>query len=118
MTTTPSTISFDPGAVVRVNIIFTSGGQVKRRPAVVVSDKPYHRDRADAVVVAITGSVHSLYYGDAVIADWKSAGLAKESKAKGVIQTIDRASVDYQYGRLSEADFERVKASLRSILSL
>jgi mRNA-degrading endonuclease toxin of MazEF toxin-antitoxin module len=118
MTTTPSTIKFEPGAVVRVNIRFTSGAATKKRPAVVLTGDRYHRSRQDAIVVAVTGNVHIAYHGDCDITDWKVAGLAKESKAKGVVQTIDRASVDYQYGNLSATDFQRVKDSLRLILNL
>ena len=118
MTTTLSTIRFEPGAVVRTNIRFTGGGAIKRRPVVVLTDDRYHNSRADAIVLALTGSVHIAYHGDCDIQDWQVAGLAKESKAKGVLQTIDRASVDYQYGHLSPADLDRVKDSLRLILNV
>jgi mRNA-degrading endonuclease toxin of MazEF toxin-antitoxin module len=118
MTTTPSTIKFEPGAVVRVNIRFTSGTGVKQRPAVVLTAKPYHDSRTDAIVVAVTGSVQVGYHGDCDIFDWKTAGLAKKSKAKGVLQTIDRTSVDYQYGQLTTADLQRVQDSVRLVLNL
>ncbi|MDP3768280.1 MAG: hypothetical protein Q8S13_09710, partial [Dehalococcoidia bacterium] len=58
------------------------------------------------------------YHGDCDIVDWKSAGLAMPTKAKGVIQTIDRASVDRQYGTLSAGDLQRVRDSIRAILCL
>ncbi len=118
MTTTPSTINFEPGAVVRVNIKFTNGQATKRRPAVVLTSDPYHSRRADAIVLALTGSVHVAYHGDCDIVDWKSAGLAKETKAKGVVETILRSDVDRQYGSLSAADWRRVQESLRLILNL
>jgi len=118
MTSTPSTIQFEPGAVVRVRIRFTAGQGAKRRPAVVLTDIPYHQSRSDAVVVALSSQLASTYHGDCDIVDWKSAGLPLPTKAKGVIETIDRASVDYQYGMLSSADLERVKDSLRLILGL
>jgi mRNA interferase MazF len=118
MTTTPSTIKFEPGAVVRVNIRFTLGGAVKRRPAVVLTDDSYHASRADAIVMAVTGSVHASYYGDCDILDWRSAGLAKLSKGKGTLETISRSSVDHQYGQLSTDDLQRVRESLKLVLNL
>lgn len=118
MTTTPSTIKFEPGSVVRTNIRFTDGGDVKRRPVVVLTDSLYHDRRGDAIVVALTGSVHTTYHGDCDIVDWKAAGLAKETKAKGVVQTILRDSVDFQYGSLTATDFENLKDSLRLIMNL
>ena len=118
MMTTPSTINFEPGAVVRVNMLFTTGAAAKVRPVIVLSDARYHTSRQDALVLGVTGSVFASYFGDCEIVDWKAAGLAKESKAKGVIQTIDRGSVDYQYGKLTDADWNRIRESLRLILDL
>jgi mRNA-degrading endonuclease toxin of MazEF toxin-antitoxin module len=115
---TQSTIRFDPGAVVRVHITFTDGQAAKRRPVVIVTDARYHSSRADAIVVALSSKMDNVYHGDCDIVDWKAAGLPLPTKAKGVVETVDRASIDLQYGNLSNDDLGRVKDSLRLILGL
>lgn len=115
---TQSTIQFEPGAVVRVHITFTDGQAAKRRPAVVLTNDDYHSSRADTIVLAVSSQTAAAYHGDCQLVDWKSAGLILPSKAKGVIETIDRSSIDHQYGVLSNSDLARVKQSLRLILGL
>lgn len=114
---TLSTTQFRPGAVVRINLTFTEGLGAKRRPAVVLTDRAYHDSRSDAIIVALSTQQNS-YHGDCEINDWRLAGLQLPTKAKGVIQTIARSSVDYQYGTLSDSDWGRVKDSIRTILGL
>jgi mRNA interferase MazF len=114
----PSSTQYDPGTVVAVRIRFSDGVGVKRRPAVVLSDHPYHASRADAIVVALTTQMHTDYYGDCDIRDWREAGLPAASRSKGVIQTIERRAIERAYGTLSLLDFSRLQDSIRQILSL
>lgn len=109
---------YSPGTVVRVRIRFTAGSGTKRRPVVILTDEQYHQSRADAIVVALSCKVEQPYYGDCPLSDWKSAGLPLPTKAKGVVQTIDRSTIEGTYGKLSEADFDHVKQGLRMILGL
>ena len=118
MTPTPSTIRFEPGTVVRVLIRFTSGQRTKKRPAVVLTSTPYHASRSDAIVLALSSQVGASYHGDCELVDWLSAGLPLPTKAKGVIETVDRLSIDHQYGILTADDLERIKDSVRTILGL
>jgi len=101
-----------------VRIRFTAGGETKKRPAVVLTSEDYHNSRADAVVVAVSCQVGTSYYGDYVLSDWKAAGLPKPSKAKGVIQTIERSAIEITFGELSEQDFNQLKTCVRSMLGL
>jgi mRNA interferase MazF len=116
--TTPSSIPCDPGAVVITRIRFAEGTATKKRPAVVLTDGSYHDSRADAIVVALSTQRAATYYGDCDLADWQMAGLPQPTKAKGIIQTVDRSTVERRLGTLSPADFERVKESVRLILCL
>ena len=113
-----STIRIEPGAVVRVEIRFTEGQGKTRRPAVVLSGDAYHASRIDTVVLALSSQMDVSYYGDCDLLDYRGAGLSAPTKAKGVIQTVAQASIDYQYGSLTADDFERIKDSLREILNL
>jgi mRNA-degrading endonuclease toxin of MazEF toxin-antitoxin module len=116
--TTPSSILCDPGAVVLARIRFTEGTAAKKRPAVVLTDGLYHDSRADAIVVALSTQRAATYYGDCDLADWRVAGLPQPTKAKGVIQTIDRSTIERRLETLSSADLDRVKQSARLILCL
>ena len=118
MTQTPSTIRFEPGAVVRVRIRFTSGQGIKRRPVVILTDTPYHDSRSDAIVMALSSQMDAHYHGDCDLNDWRSAGLPLPTKAKAVVETIERNKVDLQYGSLSATDLQRVKENLRELLGL
>ena len=118
MTTTRSSILCDPGAVVVTRIRFAEGTGTKRRPAVVLTDSPYHDSRADAIVVALSTQRGASYYGDCDLYDWRDAGLPRPTKAKGVLQTIDRSTIERQLGTLSSSDLDRVRDSVRLILCL
>jgi mRNA interferase MazF len=116
--TTPSSIPCDPGAVVITRIRFAEGTATKKRPAVVLTDGSYHDSRADAIVVALSTQRAATYYGDCDLADWQMAGLPQPTKAKGIIQTVDRSTIERRLGTLSPADFDRVEESVRLILCL
>jgi mRNA interferase MazF len=118
MTTTRFSIPCDPGAVVITRIRFTEGTETKKRPAVVLTNSSYHTSRADAIVMALSTQRGAAYYGDCDLADWRVAGLPQPTKAKGVIQTIDRATIEKRLGTLSPSDFDRVKESVRLVLCL
>jgi len=112
---------YEPGDVIMVRIRFTENDQTKRRPAVILTDDNYHNSRADAIVVALTSSSNAManmYYGDYVLSDWREAHLPQPSKAKGVLQTIDRATIELSFGHLSDNDFNNLKTCIRNILCL
>ena len=115
---TTSSITYNPGSVVSVRIRFTDGSETKRRPAVILTNDDYHNSRTDTVVVAVSSQVNASYYGDYVLSDWKAAGFPVPSKAKGVIETIDRSTIERISGKLSNRDFQQLKTCLRSMLGL
>ncbi len=116
-----STIPYSPGDVIMVRIRFTENDKTKRRPAVILTDDRYHQSRADAIVVALSSSPHAMdnmYFGDYMLKEWKTAHLPLPSKAKGVIQTIDRTTIEQTFGHLSDDDFCNLKSCIRAILCL
>ena len=71
---TPSRFHF--GEVVLVPFPFTDQSGSKKRPAVVVSSTGYNARRRDIMIMAITSQVRTpLGFGEAMVADWQSAGL-------------------------------------------
>jgi mRNA interferase MazF len=89
----PSSIAYEPGAVVGVLIRFSDGEGAKPRPAVIMTDDIYHTSRADAIVVALTTNLSSPRFGDCVLSDWSDAGLPLPSMAKASLHTIERSSI-------------------------
>lgn len=78
----------------------------------VVSSAAYHRERPDLVILAVTSQVRPVAgYGEAVIVQWKEAGLLKPSVFKPVVATIERRLVLRTLGKLTEED----RAALRRV---
>ena len=116
--TTRFSMPCDRGDVVIVRIRFTDGEGTKKRPAVIVSGEDYHESRSDAVMVALSTQRAVPYFGDCDLLEWRQAGLPQPTKAKGVIQTIDRSTIETRLGALSSGDYARVQDSIRGILGL
>ncbi|MBN2456548.1 MAG: type II toxin-antitoxin system PemK/MazF family toxin [Sedimentisphaerales bacterium] len=118
MMMTTSSTNYKPGNVIIVRIRFTIGNITKRRPAVILTGTDYHNSRADAIVIALSTQVGNSYYGDYILKDWQTAGLPQPTKAKGVVETIDRTTIEQTLGNLSNNDFKNLKDCVRSILEL
>lgn len=113
----PPTTSFEFGDVLLVPFPFSNQTAGKQRPAVVVSSAAYNRERLDLVILAITSQIRpTLGLGEALIADWKPAGLIKASVLKPVLTTIEKGLVIKQLGQLSAADQEILRKLLGIIL--
>ncbi len=108
---------FDFGDVVLVPFPFTDQSGTKRRPAVVVSLAGYNMSRRDIVIMAITSQVRpSLGYGEALVVDWRNAGLIKESVLKPVFSTIEQGLVIRVLGHLSATDLQSLQGLLGNVI--
>lgn len=104
------------GDVVLVGFPFTNLQTTKRRPAVIIHS-PRYQDRPDVFLMAITSQIREPpAAGEALLQDWKAAGLAKPSVLKPLIATIDKDQIVRRLGQLSTADRERLAAVLDSTL--
>ena len=93
------------GDIVLVPFPFTDQSGAKKRPAVIVSSNGYNTNRRDLIIMAITSQVRTpLGFGEAIVADWQSAGLIKLSVLKPVFATIEQSLVVRTLGTLSVAD--------------
>ena len=109
--------AYEFGDVVLVPFPFPDQTTSKQRPAVVVSSAPYHRDRSDLIIVAVTSQIRpTTHIGEAAILDWKDAGLLRPSVIKPVVATIDRQLVRKRLGHLGAADIASLKQSLAAII--
>jgi mRNA interferase MazF len=67
--------------------------------------------------MAITGQVRSpLGYGEAMVDDWRGAGLIKASVLKPVFSTIEQRLVMRVIGHLSAADMQTLQRLLRNVI--
>jgi mRNA interferase MazF len=113
----PPTTNFEFGDVLLVPFPFSNQTAGKQRPAVVVSSAAYNRERLDLVILAITSQIRTtLGLGEALIADWKQAGLIKASVLKPVLTTIEKGLGIKQLGRPAAADQEILRKLLGIIL--
>lgn len=96
---------------------FTDQSGVKKRPAVVVSSNLYHAGRRDLIILAITSQIRMpLGFGEALVADWQSAGLLKPSVFKPVLTTIEQTRVLRVMGALSTADRRALEGLIVQII--
>ena len=111
----PSRFSF--GDVGLVPFPFTDQSGTKKRPAVVLSSAGYNTQRRDIVIMAITSQVRTpLDFGEAMVVDWRGAGLLKDSVLKPILTTIEQSLVLRVMGRLSAADIKTLREILRSVM--
>jgi mRNA interferase MazF len=81
---------FEFGDIVLVPFPFTDQTTSKRRPAVIVSSRPYNSARPDIVVMAVTSQVRPTpAFGEVWINQWQAAGLLKPSAIKPVFATLE-----------------------------
>lgn len=107
------------GAVALVGFVFSDESGAKLRPVIVVSTTAYHRDRQEAIVVAVTSNLERRpLVGDHLIDDWKQAGLLFPSVASGIVRTVKRRMIERVIGRLSRDDLAGVETGLRRALGL
>jgi len=113
----PNTTSFSFGDVVLVPFPFTDQTATKKRPSVVVSSNAYNKARPDVILMAITGQLSGYSrIGEAIVSDWKTAGLLKASTIKPILTTIDKSLVIRTLGQLKQEDLSKLKEALTLIL--
>ncbi len=108
---------FEFGDIILVPFPFTDQSTTKKRPAVVVSSKPYNQQRPDMIIMAVTSQIRpTSTIGEVIIQDWQAAGLLKPSAIKPVITTIEKTLVIKTLGRLNDNDQMALQECLKEIL--
>ena len=106
---------FDPGDVVVVDFPGVTG--VKRRPAVVLSSLIYRANRPDVIVGLLTGQIASAGGPtDWPLQDWQFSGLRRPTAFRSFLYTTPRSEVIAHISRLSQTDWEAVRACLKNTL--
>lgn len=113
----PSTTASKFGDVVLVSFPFTNLQTTKKRPAVVISNAAYQKDRPDVILMALTSQIRQpLALGEYSLKDWQHAGLLKPSVLKPLIATIEKPRITKVMGQLSDLDQQGLEAVIQQIL--
>lgn len=105
------------GDILLVPFPFSDQTAVKQRPAIVVSNAAYHRERPDLIVLAVTSQIRAGdKIGEAAVAQWEAAGLLKPSVLKPLLATLERRLVRRKLGRLALEDRNTLRRVLDEIL--
>ena len=108
---------FEFGDVVLVPFPFTSQRTLKKRPAVVVSNRDYGTTRPDLIVMAVTSRLRpDLRSGDVLISHWQAAGLLKPSVVKPVFATLEQRLVLRRLGALDDNDQTVLRKAISEII--
>lgn len=105
-------IKYKQADIVLVDFGFSEGTGSKKRPALIISSDNYHKGRQEVIVVAITGNIKRVLFGDTKIDKWKEAGLIYPSLVTGIIRTIKDSMIIRKLGTLSQQDFQKVQKNL------
>ena len=105
------------GDIVLVPFPFSTLNQLKKRPALIISQEISSLLRGFAVALSITSQLKSsLNHGEYLIQDWKEAGLLKPSKVTPKVFTLDTSLIEQKLGAMSESEFHLCLQSFFSIL--
>lgn len=113
----PTTTAYNFGDIVLVRFPFTDQAGHKQRPAVIVSSNAYQRNRPDVILLAITSQIRpTLGFGEALVTDWRGAGLLKPSVFKPILFTAEHSLLRKTLGTLITADQQTLREVLQRIL--
>ena len=111
-------ISYERGNIVLVGFLFPDQAGIKRRPAVIISSRAYHRGRQEVIIAAITSNITRVFPGDTPLAGWKGSGLLFPSVATGIIRTVKQGALLRKLGSLSTSDLHAFDGNLSLALGL
>ena len=106
-------MSFCPGDVLLVPVVFSDGSGHKKRPVVIV----YDGGDADLLVVPVTSqAVRSPR--DVPVVNWQQAGLRLPSIVRlEKLATVEKTTVIRRMGQLAPDDWQQVRAVLKQFFA-
>src|SRR5208283_4860411 len=106
-------MSFSPGDVLLVPVVFSDGSGHKKRPVVIV----YDSGDADLLVAPVTSQA-ARSPRDVPVVNWQLAGLRLPSIVRlEKLATVEKSTVVRKMGRLTLDDWEKAKAVLQQFFS-
>ena len=106
-------MSFSPGDVLLVPVVFSDGSGRKRRPVVIV----YDSGDADLLVAPVTSQAARSPL-DVPVVNWQRAGLRLPSIVRlEKLATVEKSTAIRNMGRLAPDDWEKVKTLLKQFFA-
>lgn len=106
------TMDYSVGDIVAVPFPFVDGPDVKRRPAVVLSNGEFNAAHEHVVLAMITTAKRSAWPSDIRISDHAAVGLPVPSVIRMKIFTLDARLIARRLGRLSSVDMRAFHRTL------
>jgi mRNA interferase MazF len=107
---------YEPFDVVVVPFPFTNSARIKRRPALVLSQRTNFGDKiGHSVLAMITSRKNAPWPLDCEIKNKKLSGLTAASVVRMKLFTLDNRFIIRKIGQLSKDDQKQVKQSLSKI---
>ena len=104
-----------PGDVVAVDFPGATG--MKRRPAVVLSNRAYHAERPDLVLGILTTNVAAATSPfDYLLQDWREAGLNAPSAFRVYLGMASPSAIR-KIGHVSNRDWDQIRDCVRRALA-
>ena len=92
--------------------------ETKVRSGVVIASDEYLCERPDVLIGILTTKLPKTTAStDSILSDWRSAGLRAESCLRAYVLTVHRSEVTL-IGHLSDRDWNRVKAGVRTAFAI
>ena len=109
--------SYSKYDIVVVKFPFSDKMTYKARPAVVISNRFFHRNSRNTLfVLAISSKVSTKLAFEPEILNWRECGLLKPSILKSAIATIDNDTVIQKIGTLTKIDREHLTNLIKRII--
>jgi mRNA interferase MazF len=101
-------MSFSPGDILLVSVVFSDGSGHKKRPVVIA----YDSGDADLLVAPVTSQAERSPR-DVAVVNWQRAGLRLPSIVRlEKLATVNKSTVVRRMGQLTPNDWSKIKAVL------
>jgi mRNA interferase MazF len=98
--------------VVVVPFPFINSGQVKSRPAVVLSHRNFNEAHSASLLAMVTTAARSHWPSDVPISDLAAAGLSHASTIRMKLFTLENALIARRIGTLASADRRKLDQAI------
>jgi len=110
-------VTYERFEVLVVPFPFTDRDNIKRRPALVISDVAFNSKAGHSVMAMITSASNPPWPADVAISDITAAGLPAPSVVRMKLFTLDHRLIIKRSGTLSAQDAHNVLHQLKRVIA-
>ena len=105
---------YKPGDIVAVPFPFVDRPDVKRRPALVLSQQQFNKSHSHTILTMITTGKKTSWNSDIPITDQHAASLPVPSVVRMKLFTLDNRMITKSIGSLHSGDWQSVQKKLQT----